>query len=171
MCASPTARSPKYWLSLPVEASQSWLDVPAVDAVRANDRDHRTQEHATGSSFSSTSIGYLSLNRAACGRSPGSEAQRIALANSLGSRLVDTLYVLDEPSIELHPRDIDRLLRLLMRLRDAGNTVLVVEHDLEAVRHADYMVELGPGSGDNSGRIMFSGPISTGRRVRSAFGR
>ena len=75
-------------------------------------------------------------------------------------RLVDTLYVLDEPSIGLHPRDMDRLLRLLIRLRDAGNTVLVVEHDLEAIRRADYMVELGPGSGTNGGTVVFAGPIS-----------
>ncbi len=104
-------------------------------------------------------LGYLSLHRATRTLS-GGEAQRIALANSLGARLVDTLYVLDEPSIGLHPRDIDRLLRLLTRLRDAGNTVLVVEHDLEAVRRADYMVELGPGSGEAGGHIVFAGPIA-----------
>ena len=90
----------------------------------------------------------------------GGEAQRIGLANSLGSQLVDTLYVLDEPSIGLHSRDMDRLLRLLHRLRDSGNTVLVVEHDLDAIRAADYMVELGPGSGEKGGQLVFSGPIS-----------
>ncbi len=104
-------------------------------------------------------LGYLSMDRAARTLS-GGEAQRIALANSLGAQLVDTLYVLDEPSIGLHPRDMDRLLGLLRRLRDAGNTVIVVEHDLEAVRMADWMVEIGPGSGDKGGNVVFSGPLS-----------
>ena len=102
---------------------------------------------------------YLSLNRATRTLS-GGEAQRIGLANSLGSRLVDTLYVLDEPSIGLHSRDMDRLLTLLLRLRDGGNTVLVVEHDMEAIRAADYMVELGPGSGEKGGQLVFAGPMS-----------
>jgi excinuclease ABC subunit A len=104
-------------------------------------------------------LGYLSMNRATRTLS-GGEAQRIGLANSLGSQLVDTLYVLDEPSIGLHPRDMDRLLKLLQRLRDAGNSVLVVEHDLAAIEMADYMVELGPGSGEAGGQIVFAGPMS-----------
>ena len=104
-------------------------------------------------------LGYLSMNRATRTLS-GGEAQRIGLANSLGSQLVDTLYVLDEPSIGLHPRDMDRLLKLLQRLRDAGNSVLVVEHDLAAIAMADYMVELGPGSGEAGGQVVFSGPMS-----------
>jgi excinuclease ABC subunit A len=104
-------------------------------------------------------LGYLSMNRATRTLS-GGEAQRIGLANSLGSHLVDTLYVLDEPSIGLHSRDMDRLLKLLQRLRDAGNSVLVVEHDLAAIKAADYMVELGPGSGEAGGEIVFAGPMS-----------
>jgi excinuclease ABC subunit A len=104
-------------------------------------------------------LNYLTMHRATRTLS-GGEAQRIGLANSLGSQLVDTLYVLDEPSIGLHPRDMSRLLRLLHRLRDGGNTVLVVEHDLDAIRSADYMIELGPGSGEKGGRLVFSGPIS-----------
>lgn len=104
-------------------------------------------------------LDYLSLNRATRTLS-GGEAQRIGLANSLGSQLVDTLYVLDEPSIGLHSRDMSRLLGLLHRLRDAGNTVLIVEHDLAAIEAADYMVELGPGSGEHGGRIVFAGPMS-----------
>ncbi len=104
-------------------------------------------------------LGYLSLDRATRTLS-GGEAQRIALANSLGSHLVDTLYVLDEPSIGLHPRDVERLLMLLRRLRDSGNTVLVVEHDLEAIRAADYMVELGPASGERGGQLVYSGKVS-----------
>ena len=104
-------------------------------------------------------LSYLSMNRATRTLS-GGEAQRIGLANSLGSQLVDTLYVLDEPSIGLHSRDMDRLLKLLQRLRDAGNSVLVVEHDLAAIEMADYMVELGPGSGEAGGEVVFAGPLS-----------
>ena len=104
-------------------------------------------------------LSYLSMNRATRTLS-GGEAQRIGLANSLGSQLVDTLYVLDEPSIGLHPRDMDRLLRLLKRLRDSGNSVLVVEHDLAAIEMADYMVELGPGSGEAGGNVVFAGPMT-----------
>ncbi len=109
--------------------------------------------------LSDVGLGYLSMNRATRTLS-GGEAQRIGLANSLGSQLVDTLYVLDEPSIGLHSRDMARLLTLLRRLRDAGNTVIVVEHDLEAIATSDYMVELGPGSGENGGNIVFAGPMS-----------
>jgi excinuclease ABC subunit A len=104
-------------------------------------------------------LGYLSLDRQTRTLS-GGEAQRIALANALGSRLVDSLYVLDEPSIGLHPRDTDRLLGLLRRLRDQGNTVVVVEHDLAAIAQADFMLELGPGSGEHGGRIVHAGPLS-----------
>ncbi|MEP7345492.1 MAG: excinuclease ABC subunit UvrA [Gemmatimonadaceae bacterium] len=104
-------------------------------------------------------LGYLTLHRATRTLS-GGEAQRISLANSLGSRLVDTLYVLDEPSIGLHPRDMGRLLSILIRLRDSGNTVLMVEHDLDAIRIADYMIELGPGAGELGGRVVFAGPLS-----------
>jgi excinuclease ABC subunit A len=109
--------------------------------------------------LSDVGLGYLTLDRATRTLS-GGEAQRIGLANSLGSQLVDTLYVLDEPSIGLHSRDMDRLLRLLHRLRDGGNTVLVVEHDIDAIRAADHMVELGPGSGEKGGQLVFTGPIA-----------
>jgi excinuclease ABC subunit A len=103
-------------------------------------------------------LGYLTLDRLTR-TLYGGEAQRIALANALGSDLVDALYVLDEPSIGLHPRDIDRLLALLGRLRDNGNTVVVVEHDLAAIRRADFMLELGPGAGEHGGRVVFAGPV------------
>jgi excinuclease ABC subunit A len=104
-------------------------------------------------------LGYLTMQRAMRTLS-GGEAQRIALANALGSNLVDALYVLDEPSIGLHPRDLDRLLALLRKLRERGNTVLVVEHDLDAIRAADHMIELGPGSGEHGGQVVWSGPAS-----------
>jgi excinuclease ABC subunit A len=105
-------------------------------------------------------LGYLTLDRQTRTLS-GGEAQRIALSNALGSRLVDALYVLDEPSIGLHPRDTDRLLRLLHRLRDGGNTVVVVEHDLAAIRQADFMLELGPGSGEHGGRVVHAGTVES----------
>ena len=105
-------------------------------------------------------LGYLTLDRQTRTLS-GGEAQRISLANALGSRLVDTLYVLDEPSVGLHPRDTDRLLGLLRRLRDAGNTVVVVEHDLAAIKQGDFMLELGPGAGEHGGRVVHAGPVAT----------
>ncbi len=99
---------------------------------------------------------YLTLNRLASTLS-GGEAQRIQLATSLGSRLVGTLYVLDEPSIGLHSRDTERLVRILHDLRDLGNTILVVEHDAEIMRSSDYLLDLGPGAGENGGRLIAAG--------------
>ena len=104
-------------------------------------------------------LGYLTLERQTRTLS-GGEAQRIALSNALGSRLTDTLYVLDEPTIGLHPSDTDRLLALLRKLADLGNTVVVVEHDPAAMRAADYMVELGPGSGAAGGHLVYAGPAA-----------
>lgn len=104
-------------------------------------------------------LGYLTLDRQSRTLS-GGEAQRIALANALGSRLVDALYVLDEPSIGLHPRDTDRLIALLCRLRDLGNTVVVVEHDPAVIRAADWMLELGPGAGTHGGELVHAGLVS-----------
>jgi len=101
-------------------------------------------------------LGYLTLDRQTRTLS-GGEAQRIALSNALGARLMDALYVLDEPTIGLHARDTDRLLDLLRRLRDAGNTVVVVEHDPAAIRQADFMMELGPGSGERGGTVVHAG--------------
>ncbi|HYJ77989.1 MAG TPA: excinuclease ABC subunit UvrA, partial [Longimicrobiaceae bacterium] len=115
-------------------------------------------------------LGYLTLDRLTRSLS-GGEAQRITLANSLGSRLVDTLYVLDEPTIGLHPADNERLLRLLARLRDHGNTVLVVEHDPEAMRLADWLVELGPGSGERGGELVFEGTLQELLRADTLTGR
>src|SRR5213083_682953 len=104
-------------------------------------------------------LGYLTLDRLTRTLS-GGEAQRIALSNALGSHLVDTLYVLDEPTIGLHPGDTDRLLALLRRLADAGNTVVVVEHDPASMRAADWMVELGPASGARGGEVVYQGPAA-----------
>ncbi len=99
---------------------------------------------------------YLTLDRLASTLS-GGEAQRIQLATSLGSRLVGTLYVLDEPSIGLHSRDTERLMNILHDLRNLGNTILVVEHDAEIMRSADHLLDLGPGAGENGGRLIAAG--------------
>jgi excinuclease ABC subunit A len=99
---------------------------------------------------------YLTLNRLASTLS-GGEAQRIQLATSLGSRLVGTLYVLDEPSIGLHSRDTHRLIKILHNLRDLGNTILVVEHDRDVMQASDTILDLGPGAGENGGRVIAAG--------------
>jgi excinuclease ABC subunit A len=104
-------------------------------------------------------LDYLTLDRLASTLS-GGEAQRIQLASSLGSRLVGALYVLDEPSIGLHTRDTDRLIRILKNLRDLGNTVLVVEHDPDVLRAADHLLDLGPGAGEFGGKLLAEGSVS-----------
>ena len=104
-------------------------------------------------------LDYLTLDRLSSTLS-GGESQRINLATSLGSALVDTLYVLDEPSIGLHPRDNERLIAILQQLRDQGNTVIVVEHDADMIRVADQIVDLGLGAGEQGGRIIFTGSFS-----------
>jgi len=101
-------------------------------------------------------VGYLTLGRSAASLS-GGESQRIRLATQIGANLRGVLYVLDEPSIGLHQRDNRRLLATLTRLRDLGNTVVVVEHDEETIRHADYVIDLGPGAGEHGGEVLFQG--------------
>ncbi len=104
----------------------------------------------------SVGLDYLTLSRAA-GTLSGGEAQRIRLATQIGSGLVGVLYVLDEPSIGLHQRDNEKLLEALTRLRDLGNTLIVVEHDEDTIRQADWLVDIGPGAGEHGGEIVFSG--------------
>ncbi len=104
-------------------------------------------------------LGYLTLDRLSSTLS-GGESQRINLSTSLGSNLVGSLYILDEPSIGLHPRDTHRLIKVLKQLRDIGNTVIVVEHEEEVIRSADHIVDVGPRAGENGGEIIFNGPIN-----------
>lgn len=101
-------------------------------------------------------LGYLNLNRTSASLS-GGESQRIHLATSLGSSLVGSVYVLDEPSIGLHSRDTENLIQVLYRLRDLGNTVVVVEHDEDVMRAADYILDIGPGAGSGGGQVVFEG--------------
>src|SRR5690242_1957867 len=112
-------------------------------------------------------VGYLDLDRAAATLS-GGEAQRLRLATQIGSQLVGVLYILDEPSIGLHQRDNDRLIGTLDRLRDLGNTVVVVEHDEQMMRSADWLVDMGPGAGEHGGHVVAEGPASKVQRVKKS---
>ncbi|MFM8946378.1 MAG: excinuclease ABC subunit UvrA [Actinomycetota bacterium] len=112
-------------------------------------------------------LDYLTLSRSA-GTLAGGEAQRIRLASQIGSGLVGTLYVLDEPSIGLHQRDNRRLIETLLRLRDLGNTVLVVEHDEETIRECDWIVDIGPGAGEHGGEVVYSGPVKGIAKVKES---
>ncbi|HEY7626405.1 MAG TPA: excinuclease ABC subunit UvrA, partial [Ilumatobacteraceae bacterium] len=112
-------------------------------------------------------LDYLSLSRSAATLA-GGEAQRIRLASQIGSGLVGTLYVLDEPSIGLHQRDNRRLIDTLLRLRDLGNTVLVVEHDEDTIRESDWIVDIGPGAGEHGGDVVYSGPVKGITKVQQS---
>src|SRR3989454_9236692 len=112
-------------------------------------------------------VGYLQLDRAAATLS-GGEAQRLRLATQIGSQLVGVLYILDEPSIGLHQRDNDKLIGTLDRLRDLGNTVLVVEHDEQMMRSADWLVDMGPGAGEHGGHVIAEGPATKVERNKSS---
>ena len=164
--------------ALPLDELQEWVAALELDATRARIAETVLREITARVGFLvEVGLGYLTLARQTRTLS-GGEAQRINLANSLGSALVDTLYVLDEPTVGLHPRDTDALLSLLHRLRDGGNTVVVVEHDPAAIRVADHVVELGPGSGEKGGKVVYEGPpealadadTSTGRYLSGRSG-
>lgn len=145
------------WLeALPLREQQAQIAGAVMDELRARVAYLRD-----------VGLGYLTVDRQTRTLS-GGEAQRIALANALGARLVDALYVLDEPSIGLHPRDTDRLLGLLRRLRDLGNTVVVVEHDPAAIAEADWMLELGPGAGEHGGTLVHAGPVAEATETLTA---
>ncbi|QHB99717.1 ATP-binding cassette domain-containing protein [Epidermidibacterium keratini] len=121
-------------------------------------------------SFVEVGLGYLSLNRPS-GTLSGGEAQRTKMIRHLGSALTDVTYVFDEPTIGLHPHDIERMNNLLLRLRDKGNTVLVVEHKPEAIAIADHVVDLGPGAGASGGEIVFEGSVDGLRKSDTLTGR
>ena len=135
-----------------------------VDSLELTDRERFIAERiikeikARLGFLSSVGLGYLSLSRSAATLS-GGESQRIRLATQIGSSLMGVLYILDEPSIGLHQRDNEKLLRTLKQLRDLGNTLIVVEHDEDTMREADYIVDVGPGAGINGGQIVCAGSI------------
>ena len=146
-------------------------DLPLRDATRLmtslelSERDHLIADRvlreiqARMQFLLDVGLDYLSLNRSAATLA-GGEAQRIRLASQIGSGLVGVLYVLDEPSIGLHQRDNHKLIETLLRLRDLGNTVIVVEHDEDTIRVADHVVDIGPGAGEHGGNIVVSGPVN-----------
>jgi excinuclease ABC subunit A len=149
--------------SWPVRRSLTWVEALSGESSPLNRRESLIAERilkeiqARLGFLVNVGLDYLTLQRSA-GSLSGGEAQRIRLATQIGSRLMGVLYVLDEPSIGLHPRDNDRLLTTLEGMRDLGNTVLVVEHDEETIRRADWIVDLGPGAGDLGGEIVAEGP-------------
>ena len=146
--------------ALSAGALRDWIGALELTPFQRSVAVHILAELAARVSFvNDVGLGYLTLDRLTRTLS-GGEAQRIALSNALGSHLVDTLYVLDEPTIGLHPADTGRLLGLLRRLADGGNTVVVVEHDPAAMRAADWMVELGPASGEAGGELVYQGPAA-----------
>jgi len=121
-------------------------------------------------SFVEIGLGYLSLDRPS-GTLSGGEAQRVKMIRHLGSALTDVTYVFDEPTVGLHPHDIQRMNSLLIRLRDKGNTVLVVEHKPEAIAIADHVVDLGPGAGSSGGEVVFEGSVEALRKADTLTGR
>ncbi|TVT56979.1 MAG: excinuclease ABC subunit UvrA [Azoarcus sp. PHD] len=142
---------------LPLAECKTFFEHLKLEGHRARIAEKIVKEIADRLSFlTNVGLDYLSLDRAADTLS-GGEAQRIRLASQIGSGLTGVMYVLDEPSIGLHQRDNDRLLETLRRLRDLGNTVIVVEHDEDAIRSADHLVDMGPGAGEHGGYIIASG--------------
>ncbi|HVL92738.1 MAG TPA: excinuclease ABC subunit UvrA, partial [Acidimicrobiales bacterium] len=137
----------------------------ALDGIALSERDHLIADRvlrevrARVRFLLDVGLDYLTLNRSA-GTLAGGEAQRIRLASQIGSGLVGVLYVLDEPSIGLHQRDNHRLIETLVRLRDLGNTVIVVEHDEDTIKVADHVVDIGPGAGEHGGEVVSSGSLA-----------
>ena len=139
------------------------LDEPSVAPLLAG------LQHALDS-FAEIGLGYLSLDRPS-GTLSGGEAQRTKMIRHLGSSLTDVTYVFDEPTIGLHPHDIQRMNDLLLQLRDKGNTVLIVEHKPEAIAIADHVVDLGPGAGSEGGTVCFEGTVEDLRGSGTTTGR
>ncbi|MGA1597902.1 MAG: excinuclease ABC subunit UvrA [bacterium] len=143
--------------SLNIREAQSELKSWTLSESEALVAEQPLREILTRLEFlESVGLDYLTLDQRASTLS-GGEAQRIRLASQIGSGLAGVLYVLDEPTIGLHPRDTERLIRTLKRLRDLGNTVILVEHDLEVIRQADFLLDIGPGAGHYGGRVVASG--------------
>jgi excinuclease ABC subunit A len=145
---------------LPIRKTLEFFETLQLQGNRAQVAEKIVKEVSARLTFlNNVGLDYLSLERSADTLS-GGEAQRIRLASQIGSGLTGVMYVLDEPSIGLHQRDNDRLLGTLKHLRDLGNTVIVVEHDEDAIRHADYIVDMGPGAGEHGGEIVAEGKLA-----------
>jgi excinuclease ABC subunit A len=144
---------------LPIREADAFLrDLDLSDRERQIAERVVKEIHARLGFLLDVGLDYLSLDRPA-GTLSGGEAQRIRLATQIGSGLVGVLYVLDEPSIGLHQRDNRRLIETLTRLRDLGNTLIVVEHDEDTIRTSDWVVDIGPGAGEHGGQVVVSGPV------------
>jgi excinuclease ABC subunit A len=148
VCTFSVADCAAFFASLELSSRDTMIAAPIVKEVKA-----RLQF------LLDVGLDYLTLARAA-GSLSGGEAQRIRLATQIGAGLVGVLYVLDEPSIGLHQRDNNRLIATLERLRDLGNTLIVVEHDEDTIRVADHIVDIGPGAGEHGGAVIYSGPVA-----------
>ena len=167
-CEGSRIRPDTAYVKLHGYSIQDWLDLPIselapiLDAISFTDYEQKVAGRVIREITSrlkfllQVGLGYLSLNRPSSTLS-GGESQRINLATSLGSSLVGSLYILDEPSVGLHPRDADNLVLVLQSLRDVGNTVIVVEHDDMIMEKADYIVDIGPGAGELGGEICYAG--------------
>ena len=143
--------------SMSVHDLTQWFDQLTLSPIEQQTADMLLKEIRSRLQFmEDVGLGYLTLNRMSSTLS-GGESQRITLAKSLGSSLVGSLYVLDEPSIGLHPRDTERLIKVLRELRDLGNTIVVVEHDEDIINAADYTIEIGPAAGRHGGEITYEG--------------
>jgi excinuclease ABC subunit A len=153
----PIAEAARFFAALPLPSGQ---DQAVAELVLAEVQSRFRYLVEVG-------LEYLTLDRQSRTLS-GGELERVDLTTAVGSSLVSTLYVLDEPSIGLHPRDTERLVRLLHRLRDQGNTVVVVEHDPAIIRAADHVLDLGPGAGERGGQILFQGAPATLRQARGS---
>ena len=173
-CVSGSEQAPRTTQQAPVIPGLSIMDLCSLSVERADEffatlkltefqekiaRELIKEIRARLGFLKNVGLGYLTLNRES-GTLSGGEAQRIRLATQIGAGLVGVLYILDEPSIGLHQRDNDRLLRTLAGLRDLGNCVLVVEHDADTIRHADYILDLGPGAGVHGGELVAAGTLA-----------
>jgi excinuclease ABC subunit A len=147
VCLLPVDRADEFFANLKLTEFQHKIAAEVIKEIRAR-----------LGFLKNVGLGYLTLNRES-GSLSGGEAQRIRLATQIGAGLVGVLYILDEPSIGLHQRDNDRLLETLKGLRDLGNSVLVVEHDADTIRAADYILDLGPGAGVHGGEVVASGSL------------
>jgi len=143
--------------AMPIQELDEWFETLQLSDIEMQTIDIVLKEIRARLQFmKDVGLSYLTLNRQSNTLS-GGESQRITLAKSLGSSLVGSLYVLDEPSIGLHPRDTERLIRVLKQLRDLGNTIVVVEHDEDIIAAADYIIEIGPAAGRHGGEVVYEG--------------
>jgi excinuclease ABC subunit A len=153
---------------MPIDDSRRFFDTLALPAPLDEATDLLLREiRARLKYLTDVGLGYLNLDRQSRTLS-GGEVQRINLTTALGTSLINTLFVLDEPSIGLHPRDVDRIVGVMHRLRDAGNTLVVVEHDPKVMQAADRVLDIGPGPGEHGGEVVFFGPIAELARAKGS---